>query len=106
MGQAAASAILIDRLLHGRIRIEGLEQLNQVGAVANLKQGFAHLVGSQHFFAMNLAKSEHLVRLYLAVQFALPHGDGHVIDEQNSRNRSEKLSTSRLPSLPVSNLRV
>ena len=59
-------------LLHGRIRRQRLKQLNQVGPIANLKQSFAHLVCPKHFFAMNLAESEHLVCLHLAVQIALP----------------------------------
>ena len=90
MRQTAATAILIDCFLHRRICVQRLEQLDQVGAVADLQQSFAHLVRAQHFFAMNLPESEHLVCLHLAIQFALPHGDGHVIDKQDSGNIGER----------------
>src|SRR5579863_1771064 len=89
MCQTTAPAIFVNHLLHGRLGIEWLEQLNQVRTLPNLQQCLAHLIAAEHFFAMNLAESEHPVRPHLAFQFTHRHGNGYMIDEQNSRNRAD-----------------
>ena len=81
MRQSAASAVLVDQLLHRRIRRERLQQLNQVRSIANLQQRLAHLILSVHLFAMNLPESQSLVGLHLALKLALLHRDRHVIHE-------------------------
>ena len=55
---AGTAAILIDEFLNRRRGAQRLEQLDQVGAVADLQQGFADLVGAVHFLPVDLAKAE------------------------------------------------
>jgi len=86
MRYAGPSAILFQNLLHRRFGAQRLQQLDQVGAVANPQQGFTHLVGAVYLFPMNLAKAQHLVGLHLVVQVALLHRDGHVVDKLDARN--------------------
>src|SRR5579863_3458811 len=43
VGEAGASAILVEDFLYGRFGAERLEQLDHVGAVADLEKRFAHL---------------------------------------------------------------
>ena len=78
-------AILFENLLHRRLWAQRLEQLDQVGSFADLQQRFAHLVAAIHFFAVDLAKAEHLVGLHLVLQRALRDRDGHVINKLDAR---------------------
>src|ERR1700685_3075315 len=86
VGQASAAAIFVDQFLHWRVGSEGLKQLNQDGTVADLEQRFAHLIGSQDFFAMNFAEAQHFIGFHLTVEFTLLDGDGNVVDELNPWN--------------------
>ncbi len=85
VGKTASAAVPLDRLLHGRIGAQWLEQLNQVRPAAHIQQHFTHLVASKHVFAMNHVKAQHRVGFYLAFQLALPYSNCHVIDKFNSR---------------------
>src|SRR5450755_2010626 len=84
MCQTAAAAVFVNQLLYRRLGSQWLEQLNQVGTVADLQQSLPYLISAVHFFAVNFAEAEHLVGLDLRVQFALFHRDGYVIDELNA----------------------
>src|ERR1035441_6563736 len=89
VGQTAASAVLVDQLLHRRIGAERLQQLHEVGAVPDTQQRLAHLVAAVDFLAMDLPEAEQPIRLHLRIQFALAHRDGHVVHELKTRNIRE-----------------
>ena len=57
MGKPAAASVSVDQLLHWRIGTERLEQLDQVGAIANLEERLADLIIAVNFFAMNLGEA-------------------------------------------------
>ena len=82
--QSTAPAVLFDLLGYRRLGAQRLQQLDQVRTIADLQQHFAHLVGAQHIFAMHLLESERLVGLDMRLQLTRPHGDGHVIEKQES----------------------
>src|ERR1035438_901474 len=60
MSQTAAATVPVDQFLYRRPGSQRLKQLDQVGTVAYLQQRFAHLVGTEHFFTMNLCEAQHL----------------------------------------------
>src|ERR1035438_9473856 len=63
MSQTAPATIPFNQLLHRRIRAEWLKQLNKVRTLTDLQQGFAHLIRSMHFLAVNFAEAHHLIGL-------------------------------------------
>src|SRR5208337_4153668 len=87
MSQPAAPAVSFNQFLHRRIRCQGLDQLNQVGTIADAQHDFAHLIDSPHVLPMHFVEAQHLVGLNLAVQFALLDSDGYMIDELDSGNK-------------------
>ena len=60
--------------------------MHQIWPVANSKEHFTNLVGSEHFFAMDFVKTEHRKRPNLPLQFPLTDRDRDMVDELNSRN--------------------
>ena len=75
MGEATASAGLFNLLGHGRFRAERLQELDEVGAGADLHEDFADLVLAENLFAMEFGEAERLVLFHLGVEFALFDGD-------------------------------
>jgi len=75
----------LDLPRHRRIRRKGLEELNQVGPVANLQQHLSDLIVAQHVFAMEFFEAHGFVGSNLQLQFARPYCDPYVIDEEETR---------------------
>jgi hypothetical protein len=86
VSQSAAPAVLVNHLLHWRIRGQRFEQLNKVRTIPDPQQNFPHLVASAHLFPMDLLKTQHLVSSDLAVQIALLYGNGHMIHKKYARD--------------------
>src|SRR5271166_6633743 len=87
MRQPTAPTVLIDELLNRRVRAQRLQQLDQVGTVADTQQRFANLITAVHLFTMNLLETQQFVGFDLGVEFALLHRDGHVIDKPKAYDR-------------------
>ncbi len=58
VGEATTPAVLVEQFLDRGFGGKGLEKLYQVRSVADLEQGFAHLISAADFFAMYLAESQ------------------------------------------------
>jgi len=84
VSEAAPSLITLDQLRHGRLVAQRLEQLDEIGPLADLKKNFADLVRAEHILAMDLAKPECPISSGLRFELAWAHGDSDVIEKQKS----------------------
>src|ERR1019366_8061193 len=86
VARAPPPAILFQLLCYRRFRVERFQQLDQVWPVTHLQQHFAHLIATEHVFAMHFLETHRLVRIHLRFKLAGLHGDRYVVKEQKARH--------------------
>src|ERR1039457_1351087 len=92
VSEAAAAAVAFDQLRDRRLASQELEQLDEIGAVADLEKYFTDLVRAQHVLTMHFTETEPLVGADLRFELALADGDGDVVDEQEAGDGGHLLS--------------
>jgi hypothetical protein len=97
VSQAATSAVLVDELLHRRVGREWLEQLDEIGTIADFEKHFANQVGSENILAMNHSESEGLVRSDLTIELTLPDCNRDVVHKLDAWNLRRSIVLSRHP---------
>ena len=85
--EATAAAVALDEFLHGGVGSGGLEQLDQVRAVADPQQHLTDLVAAGDLLAVDLGEPEQFVSGHLGLELAWAHRDGHVVDAGEPRHR-------------------
>jgi hypothetical protein len=83
--ESPPAAVLFELSGNRRLWSERRQELNEVGALANLQQHFANLIRAEDVFAMHFGKSQRAIGLDVRLELAEIDGNRYVIEEQESR---------------------
>ena len=89
MREASAAAILFKLAGDGRIRAEGLKQLNGVRPGAYLEQNFPDLIAAEDVFAMDLLKAQALVRADVRLQLTRSYRHSDMVEGEKTWNAGQ-----------------